>query len=134
MKTMRLAVGIILASSLFGQEFRLGMTKAEVHKTFGKPVGYFDWELKRYLTAPAGLAVSRQLGHSVYDVYFRTTRSNTYEFRISYGLDASQSRFNPVERVEVVNFELDKPTTDLKSFIVGYFGDGAHLPQRMCDF
>ena len=115
-------------------EFVLGMTAEEVRKAFGMPVMYFNHTTKLYFDSSAELRAAARLGHDVDDVYVRRTTRNSYRCRVGYGLDARQSRLNPIKRVKQVDFELDRPVDDVKAVLSDLgVSEAARLCARGCN-
>jgi hypothetical protein len=83
----------------------LGMRGSQVREIFGDPKAYWDGGGMRYLPEQARAIPPSSAYMDVYEV---STALNTYEMRISYGSDDSESRLHPTPRVFSVHFELDK--------------------------
>lgn len=87
----------------------MGMTRAEVRNLIGTPQIYRKYSDPGRNDIPSGAIGKYPPSKNYADVYTYSTKENTYEMELQYGLDSSQSRLHPSERVTLVRWIPDKP-------------------------
>jgi hypothetical protein len=91
-------------------EFKLGMTIQEVTQLFGLPGKCYVRERGEHRFTPIECDVAEEIYDDVRDVYTRKTKTNEYELRMEYTVDASKSRLHPELRLLSVVLVVDRPT------------------------
>lgn len=108
MKFFLAAIFIVFASLTASAQdvaFRLGMTREDVTRDFGRPARWFA-NGQYYDHVPSSVG-----GGTLWDVYSRRTAQNEYEVLVNFRVDASESRLHPTLRVHEVRFRADKAKT-----------------------
>ena len=89
----------------YGQSaLRIGMSKQEVVSRLGPPLKYFDSGTQLYLKHPPIVAQG-----NVFEIYSRRLSGSSFELRIHYRDDLSQSRLHPTQRLDWLVVEFDRP-------------------------
>jgi len=88
----------------------MGMTRAEVRNLLGTPQSYRKYRSDDGRIDIPSTGIGKYPPSENYaDLYTYSTKVNTYEMELQYGLDSSESRLHPFERVTLVRWTPDKP-------------------------
>lgn len=102
-------ITIVLLFSICGLGYgqsalRIGMSKQEVLSKLGPPLKYFDSGTQLYLKHPPLVSDG-----NVFEIYSRRLFGSSFELKVHYADDLSQSRLHPTRRLDWLVVEFDRP-------------------------
>ncbi|WP_109486242.1 hypothetical protein [Occallatibacter savannae] len=105
MKKISIALLFAVCGLGYGQSaLRIGMSRQEVLSKLGSPLKYFDSGTQLYLRHPPIVAQG-----NVFEVYSRRLLGSSFQLKVHYADDLSQSRLYPTRRLDWLVVEFDRP-------------------------